>query len=64
MLSGAYEHTVDDKCRMVVPARLRQMLGDKFVITRGLNGCLWIFSRSGFTFFSLDANDKCQDHRQ
>ena len=44
MFSGAYEHTVDDKCRMVIPARLRQKLGDKFVITRGLHGCLWIFS--------------------
>ncbi|MCX8053098.1 MAG: division/cell wall cluster transcriptional repressor MraZ [Armatimonadetes bacterium] len=45
MFSGAYEHTVDDKCRLVIPARLRHRLGDKFVITRGLHGCLWIFSQ-------------------
>lgn len=48
MFSGAYEHTVDDKCRTVIPARLRQKLGDKFVITRGLHGCLWIFSQSAW----------------
>lgn len=44
MFSGAYEHSVDDKGRTVIPARFRQKLGEKFVITRGLNGCLWIFS--------------------
>ncbi len=46
MFSGAYEHTVDDKGRTVIPARLRQKLGDKFYITRGLHGCLWIFSQA------------------
>ena len=44
MFSGAYEHTVDDKGRTVIPARFRQKLGDSFVITRGLHGCLWVFS--------------------
>jgi len=44
LFSGAYEHTVDDKGRTVIPARFRQKLGEKFVITRGLHGCLWVFS--------------------
>jgi MraZ protein len=44
VFSGAYEHTVDDKGRTVIPARFRQKLGEKFVITRGLHGCLWVFS--------------------
>lgn len=43
MFSGAYEHSVDDKGRTVIPARFRQKLGERFVITRGLHGCLWIF---------------------
>lgn len=43
MFSGAYEHSVDDKCRTVIPARFRAQLGEKFVITKGLHGCLWIF---------------------
>jgi MraZ protein len=48
LFSGAYEHTVDDKGRTVVPARFRQKLGDSFVVTRGLHGCLWVFSERGW----------------
>lgn len=44
MFSGAYEHTVDDKGRTVIPARFRRRLGENFVITRGLHGCLWVFA--------------------
>ncbi len=43
MFSGAYEHTIDEKGRTVIPARIRNRLGESFVITRGLHGCLWIF---------------------
>lgn len=48
MFSGAYEHTVDDKGRTVMPARFRQKLGNSFVMTRGLHGCLWVFSEQGW----------------
>ena len=44
LFSGAYEHSVDDKGRTVIPARFRAKLGESFVITRGLHGCLWVFS--------------------
>lgn len=44
MFSGAYEHSVDDKGRTVIPAKFRQQLGETFVMTRGLHGCLWVFS--------------------
>lgn len=44
MFSGAYEHSVDSKGRTVVPAKFRAKLGEKFILTKGLNGCLWIFS--------------------
>jgi MraZ protein len=43
MFSGAYEHSVDDKGRTVIPARFRAKLGESFVITRCLHGCLWVF---------------------
>jgi len=46
MFSGAYEHSVDSKGRTVIPAKFRAMLGERFVLTKGLNGCLWIFSES------------------
>lgn len=43
MFSGAYEHTVDEKGRTVIPARIRNTLGESFVVTRGLHNCIWIF---------------------
>jgi MraZ protein len=43
LFSGAYAHSVDNKGRTVVPAKFRVKLGEKFVITRGLHGCLWVF---------------------
>lgn len=44
MFSGAYSHSVDNKGRTVIPARFRSKLGERFYLTRGMHGCLWIFS--------------------
>ncbi len=44
MLTGEYQHTVDPKGRLSFPARLREELGDKFVITKGLDGCIFVYS--------------------
>ncbi|NMB41229.1 MAG: division/cell wall cluster transcriptional repressor MraZ [Firmicutes bacterium] len=43
MLIGEYYHTLDKKGRAIVPSRLREKLGDKFIITRGLDGCLFLY---------------------
>lgn len=48
MFSGAYEHSVDSKGRTVIPAKFRAKLGEKFILTKGLNGCLWIFSEAAW----------------
>ena len=40
MLLGEYEHTLDAKGRLAMPAKLRESLGSKFIITKGLDGCL------------------------
>jgi MraZ protein len=45
MLLGEYEHTVDDKNRLTLPARFRQAFGDGIVVTRGLDGCLYAYRR-------------------
>ncbi len=41
MLMGEFNHTIDPKGRVIVPAKLREQLGDEFVITKGLDGCLF-----------------------
>ncbi|WP_053958549.1 division/cell wall cluster transcriptional repressor MraZ [Sulfobacillus thermosulfidooxidans] len=43
MLMGEYEHTLDDKGRITIPAKLRDDLNGHFVITKGLDGCLFIY---------------------
>ncbi len=48
MLLGEYDHTLDDKNRLTLPAKLRDELGDEVVITRGLDGCLAVYSRPAF----------------
>lgn len=43
MLLGEYEHTLDPKGRLAMPAKLRESLGGKFIITKGLDGCLFVY---------------------
>ncbi len=51
MLIGEYEHSLDSKGRMILPAKIREDLGEKFIITKGLDGCLFGFSESEWNNF-------------
>lgn len=44
VLTGEYRHNLDEKGRLFVPARLREELGETFILTRGLDNCLFGFS--------------------
>lgn len=44
MLIGEYDHSLDSKGRLIMPAKLREDMGEKFIITAGLDGCLFGFS--------------------
>ena len=44
MFIGEYNHTIDDKGRIIIPSKLRNELGNNFIVTRGLDGCLFIYS--------------------
>ena len=43
MFMGEYRHTVDPKGRLIVPSKFRELLGAEFVVTRGLDGCLFVY---------------------
>jgi len=43
MLMGEYHHSIDDKSRLVLPSKFRDGLGSTFIITRGLEGCLFVY---------------------
>ena len=45
MLLGEYEHTIDDKNRLTLPARFRDAMSDGVVVTRGMDGCLYAYPR-------------------
>ena len=44
MFMGEYHHSIDDKGRLIIPSKFRTELGDSFVITRGLDNCLFVYS--------------------
>jgi MraZ protein len=43
MFTGEFQHTLDVKGRVIIPSRLRDGLGDRFVVTRGLDHCLFVY---------------------
>lgn len=51
MLIGEFEHSLDAKGRLIMPAKLRESIGDTFVVTKGLDGCLFAFSITEWTNF-------------
>jgi MraZ protein len=42
---GEYQHTVDSKGRVIIPSRFREGLGESFILTKGLDDCLFAYSR-------------------
>ena len=44
MLLGEYEHTIDDKNRLTLPAKFRKAFSDGVVVTRGMDGCLYAYT--------------------
>ena len=51
MFSGTYQNSLDSKGRVVIPAKFRDELGEGFVITKGLDSCLFVFPASEWLIF-------------
>ncbi|MGI6072686.1 MAG: division/cell wall cluster transcriptional repressor MraZ [Lachnospiraceae bacterium] len=52
MFMGEYNHSIDAKGRVIVPSKFRETLGERFTVTKGLDGCLWVFSHEEWEAFS------------
>lgn len=42
---GEYNHTIDEKGRIIIPSKLRIELGEEFIVTKGLDGCLFVYPK-------------------
>lgn len=51
MFMGEYNHTIDTKGRLIIPAKFREVLGDSFVVTKGLDGCLFGYDNTEWSAF-------------
>ena len=45
MLMGEFHHTIDDKGRIIIPSKFREELGREFIVTRGLEECLFVYPK-------------------
>ena len=48
MFMGEFHHTIDEKGRMTIPSKLRDELKDEFIVTRGIDNCLFIYKSEDF----------------
>ncbi len=51
MFMGEYNHTIDAKGRLIIPSKFREILGDDFVVTKGLDGCLFVYDNTEWAAF-------------
>ena len=51
MFMGEYNHTVDAKGRLIIPSKFRESLGDEFVVTKGMDGCLFVYDNEEWKKF-------------
>ncbi|MBL4937958.1 division/cell wall cluster transcriptional repressor MraZ [Clostridium sp. YIM B02515] len=45
MFIGEYQHAIDSKNRMIIPSKFREAIGESFVLTKGLDGCLYAYTK-------------------
>ena len=51
MFMSQYNHTVDAKGRLIVPSKFRERLGDEFVVSKGMDGCLFVYAIDDWKVF-------------
>ena len=56
MLKGEYSHNIDPKGRLIIPAKFRDDLGENFVITKGMENCLYVYPENEWNAFEEKLN--------
>jgi len=51
MFMGQYNHTIDIKGRLIIPSKFRERLGEEFVVTKGMDGCLFVYANEDWSAF-------------
>ena len=51
MFMSEYNHTVDAKGRLIIPSKFREILGEEFVISKGMDGCLFVYANEDWKAF-------------
>lgn len=64
MFMGEYNHTLDTKGRLIIPSKFRETLGEKFVVTKGLDGCLFVYDNAGWTAFRRKASGNAHQQKR
>lgn len=57
MFMGEFSHTIDTKGRLIIPAKLREELGESCVVTKGFDKCLTVFTKEGFEKLAQSLNN-------
>ena len=48
MFMGEYHHNIDEKGRLTIPSKIRYELGEEFIVTRGLDNCLFVYPKEAW----------------
>ena len=48
MFQGEFDHSVDDKGRVIIPTRFRSSLGERFYMTKGVGGCIFVYTEAAY----------------
>ena len=54
---GEYYHTIDTKGRVIIPQKYREDLGETFILSKGLDGCLWIHPMEEWREFTANLRE-------
>ena len=60
VFQGEYDHSVDDKGRVIIPTKFRSSLGERFYMTKGVGGCIFVYTETAYK----DLSETLQQQRQ